>query len=88
MCIRMKRSITFCFRHVSLTINKIVVLSEHGQFNCCKCTVFNTTNNDDWLQHVAKYHNKELATLVEERRNAEEVLNEAVNSISDNEVLQ
>jgi hypothetical protein len=88
IAVRMKRSISSYFRHVSLTINKILVLLDHGQFKCAKCRVFNTTDKDDWLKHVAKYHNKELARLVEERQEVEEVLNEAVASISDNEVIK
>ncbi|CAF2131853.1 unnamed protein product [Rotaria magnacalcarata] len=86
MCIRMKRSINFYFRHVSLTINKIVVFLVHGQFICNQCTVFNTAERDDWLKHLRKYHYSAFVLLVREREDCPTALNDQpLANISDNE---
>ncbi|CAF4390370.1 unnamed protein product, partial [Rotaria sp. Silwood2] len=58
----------------------------HGQLICNQCTVFNTTERDDWLKHVRKYHYSEFVRLVREREGCQKALNDQpLANISDNE---
>ncbi|CAF2865303.1 unnamed protein product [Rotaria sp. Silwood2] len=58
----------------------------HGQLICNQCTVFNTTEKDDWLKHVRKYHYSEFVRLVREREGCQKALNvQPLANISDNE---
>ncbi|CAF2865286.1 unnamed protein product [Rotaria sp. Silwood2] len=61
-------------------------MDEHNQLTCNQCTVFNTTERDEWLKHVRKYHYSEFVRLVQEREGCQKALtDEPLANISDNE---
>jgi hypothetical protein len=68
--------------------NSDFVYLDIDEYACYECHRFSTRTKNNWLDHMEKFYKNEFNKLVENMRSAREILNDAVQNITDDEVIK